>query len=77
MVEVGDDPDLAKEAFGSERGGQLGAQHLDRHVSLVLEVASEIHRPHPTGTEAPLHSVPTCQSTAKAIQIDRVSHVPV
>ena len=35
-----------EEPLGAEDGGQLGLQHLDRDVAVVLEVVGEIHGRH-------------------------------
>ena len=34
MLQVGGDLDLAQEALGAERGGQLGAEHLDGDLAV-------------------------------------------
>ena len=47
MVEPGGDLDLAEEALGSERVGELGSQDLEGHPAVVPEVVGEIHRGHP------------------------------
>jgi hypothetical protein len=36
VVQLCGDPDLAKEALGADGGGYLGAQHLERHQTIVL-----------------------------------------
>ncbi len=38
MREPGSDGDLADKPLGPERLGQLGAEHLHRHLAVVLEV---------------------------------------
>ena len=40
MLEPGRDPDLAGEALGAEAGGELGAEHLDGDLAVVLEVSA-------------------------------------
>ena len=39
MLQPGGEADLALEALGSERGGELGVEHLERDRAVVLEVA--------------------------------------
>ena len=41
VLEAGDRLDLALEALGAERLGQLGVQHLERHRALVPEVVGQ------------------------------------
>ncbi len=41
----GSNLDLTEEPFGS---GQIGSQHLDRHLALVLEVLGQIDGRHTT-----------------------------
>jgi hypothetical protein len=49
--------DLAQESIGAEGGREVGAQHLDRHLPVVLEVLREIHRPHAAASQLPLQAV--------------------
>ena len=53
--------DLALEALGAERGGELGMQHLERDGPVVLEVADEIHRGHAAAPELALERVAVAQ----------------
>ena len=46
MLEPGGEPDLALEALGAERGGELGVEHLERDRPVVPEVAGEVDRGH-------------------------------
>ena len=32
--------DLALEAVGTERGGEIGAEDLERHLAIVLQVSA-------------------------------------
>jgi len=54
VVEPGADADLLEEPLSAERCGELGAQHLERHVAVVLQVPGEIDRGHPAGAELAL-----------------------
>ena len=51
MAQPCDDLDLAQEPLAADRLGELGAQHLDRDIALVLSVAGEIHGRHPAAAE--------------------------
>ena len=57
MLEPGGDLDLAGEPLGAERGGQLGAQDLHRHLAVVLQVLGEVHRRHAALAELALDAV--------------------
>src|SRR5882762_5730622 len=39
-------PDLTEEALDPEHSGELGAQHLQGDVAIVLEITREIHGGH-------------------------------
>ena len=49
--------DLAKKPLGADDGGQLGPQHLDRDVAIVLEILREIDRGHAALAELALDAV--------------------
>ena len=51
MVELGTDTDLFEKPLGALRGGELGAQHLERDVAIVLQVPGEIDSGHPARAE--------------------------
>ena len=57
MLEVGGGLDLGQEPLGADDRGQLGAQHLDRHLAVVLEVLGEVDRGHAAGAQLPLDAV--------------------
>ncbi len=67
MLEPGRDLDLLSEPIGAEGGRQVGAQHLDRHLAVVLEVLGEIDRGHPARAEFPLDSVAVGQGCSETI----------
>jgi len=49
--------DLAEEPLAAERGGQIGAQHLERHLAVVLEVVGQIDHGHAAATDLTLDGV--------------------
>ena len=57
MLQPGGEPDLALEALGAERRGQLGMEHLERDRTVVPEVAGEIDRGHAAAAELALEHV--------------------
>ena len=67
MREPGGDPDLAGESFGAEEGAQLGAEHLDGHFAVVLQVMSEVDRSHPTVPELVLDGVATGEASSETV----------
>ena len=57
MLQPGDDLDLPEETLRAERCRKLGVKHLERDHAIVLEVASEVYRCHPSASELALESV--------------------
>ena len=62
MLEPRGELDLAEEAVGPERHGQLGVQHLERDRAVVLEVAGEEDGRHPAAAELALEGVAGAQA---------------
>jgi hypothetical protein len=70
--EAGGDRDFAEEACGPERSGDLGAEHLERHLALLLQIAGDKHNRCPTAPELVVYSVAISQRRANAVnQVDR------
>ena len=67
MVQAGGDLDLAQEAGGSDRRGQLGAEHLDGDGALVLEVVGEVDLGHPALPELALERIARLERLSEAI----------
>ncbi len=57
MLQVGGHLDLVQEAFGAEHGGQLGVQHLDGDLAVVLDVVREVDGGHAAGAEFALDAI--------------------
>ena len=57
MLQAGGDPDLLEESLRSERGGELGAQDLERDGPIVPEVAGEIDGGHAAASELALDAI--------------------
>ena len=72
MVEPRRDFDLAKEAIGTERGGELGMQHLEGDHPLVLAVLREVNGRHAAAAKLAVDGVRLRQRAAEAL--DRKSH---
>ncbi len=49
--------DLAEKPVVAQRGRQFGAQHLDRHRTLVSEVLSEIYRGHTANADLAFEAI--------------------
>ena len=74
MLEPGGEPDLALEALGAERGGELGMEHLERDRAVVPEVLGEVDRGHAPAAELALERVAVPQRFTKCR--DRIRHQP-
>ncbi len=57
MLEPGGDLDLAEEALGAQRGGQLGPENLDGDFSAVAEVGGQVDHGHAALTQLALQRV--------------------
>ena len=57
VLEVGGGLDLAQEPLGADDRGQLGPQHLDRDLAVVLEVLGEVDGGHAALAELALEAV--------------------
>jgi hypothetical protein len=72
VAELGRDLDLSEKPLGAERDGEFLVQHLDRHHTIVLEVAGEVDGRHTSGTKLLLDIVAFGEACAKAL--DHVRH---
>ena len=43
--------DFTQETFAAERAAEVGVQHFDRNLAIMLAVVREVHRVHPAGAE--------------------------
>ena len=68
MLQPRGDTDLVEEPLGSDRGRDLGPQHLERHVATVLDVPREKYEGHPTFTDGPDVGVAFGQGQAEALE---------
>ena len=66
MLEVRGGLDLAQEALGTDDGGELRAEDLDRDGAIVPEVVREIDGGHAARTELPLDAVTVGQGRGEA-----------
>jgi hypothetical protein len=46
MLQAGGNPDLAEEPVGANRGGELGAKHLDGDRPIMSGVMRQVHSSH-------------------------------
>ncbi len=72
MGQPGDDPDLTLESLGTECGGQLRAQDLDRHRARILEVVGQEHGGHAAAAELALQRVAAGERGVQLI--DEIGH---
>jgi len=61
MLQPGGEFDLSQEAFGPERGRELGVEDLERDRAVVLQVLGEEDRGHPPAPELALEGVASPQ----------------
>ena len=54
MLQCCDGLDLTEKSLGPNDRGELGAQHLDRNLAIVLEVLSQVDGGHPALADLPL-----------------------
>ena len=66
MVQVGGGRDLAQKALGPEGVDQLGTEHLDGDLAIMLEVMREIDRRHAACTQLAVEAVAIGQGTLKS-----------
>src|SRR5437667_427975 len=57
VTQPGGDPDLAQEPLGTDRGGEIGGEHLDRYSASVLPIDRQVDRAHPATPELTLDRV--------------------
>ncbi len=57
VLQRGGGADLGEEPLGADHRGQLGAEHLDRHLAVVPQVLGQVHRGHPAMPQLPLDAV--------------------
>jgi hypothetical protein len=65
MLQSGSKLNLALEPLGTERGGQLGVEHLECDWTLVLDVAGQIDRGHAPTTKLALEHVAVAQGSSQ------------
>ncbi len=73
MAELARDLDLAQEPLGAERGGELRAHHLHRHLALVLLVLGQVDGGHAALAEDPLHLVAAGECLGHLRDLERTS----
>ena len=62
MLQPGGELDLAQEALGAERGGELGVEDLERDRAVVLQVLGEEDGGHAPAPELTLECVTAAQT---------------
>ena len=68
MLQVRRDPDLGEEPLGAQHGAQLGIEHLERDVAIVLQVLREVDGGHAAGADLALDPVAVSESGGQALQ---------
>jgi hypothetical protein len=74
MLEASGELDFAVESFGAYCFGDVGVEDLERDVSVVPQIVSEIHRRESTLAELPLDRVSPGQGFFEWLPIAEWSH---
>ena len=69
MVEPRGDLDLGQEPLDAEDGAELGPEHLERDLAVVLEIGGEEDRRHAAGAELALDPVALLERGGEASQV--------
>ena len=69
MLQIRSRLDLAQEPLGADDGRQLGAQHLDGDVAIVLEVVRQVDRRHTARAELALDAIPIGEACGQAEEV--------
>src|SRR6185295_15178056 len=67
MLQGGGGLDFPHEPVGSDHRSELGPEHLDRHLTVVLEVLRQVHGGHASRTDLPLDAVAVSQGVREAL----------
>ena len=67
MLQRRGDANLREEPRRANRLGQLVAQHLDRHATVVFKVAREVHRGHAAASDLTLDGVVARERLREAV----------
>jgi hypothetical protein len=74
MGEPSGELDLPEEPLRADLEGDLGAQHLERHLAVVLQVLGEVHGGHAALAQLALDAVAVRQGPGETIS--GLGHVP-
>jgi hypothetical protein len=67
VLQSGGELDFTLEPLGSQGGGQLWVQHLQRDGAVVPEVLGEVHRCHTTASKLALDAVAVGEARSKLV----------
>jgi hypothetical protein len=74
VLELGGGLDLGEEPLGAQRSAQVGVQHLDGDVAVVLQVVREIHGGHAARAELALDAIAVGEAFAQSRDV--AAHLP-
>ena len=57
MLQIGRELDLGQEPLGADHGGELGAQHLERHAAIVADVLRQVDGRHAAGADLTVQAI--------------------
>ena len=67
VLQGGDGLDFAQEPLGTDHGGELGAEHLDGDLAVVLEIVGEVDGGHAALPQFALEAVAVGHGTGQAL----------
>ena len=65
MVKLRDQPDFPKESLATKLGRDVGPQHLQRYIAVVLQIIREVDSGHSALTQFAVEAVAVAQGTSK------------
>ncbi len=65
MLELGGGLYLGKKPLAAERGAEVGMQHFDGDIAVVLEIVTEKNSRHSAGADFPVHFIAAGKRRAK------------
>ena len=69
MIERGGRPDLVGEPLGADQHAQLGPEHLERHLAMMLEIVGQVDRRHAAPAELALDGVAAGEGGRETVQL--------
>ena len=75
MLQIRRGVDLGEEPLGADGGGEIGLEHLERHVAVVAEIPGQIDRGHAALTELALDAIAALEGGVQALNLIQEARV--